>query len=88
VAFPPENSTGLRQSSDQRWDGRFLDLARHVAAWSKDPVTKVGSVIVGPDNEVRALGYNGLPRDFDDVPERLARPDKYVWVEHAERNAI
>ena len=24
----------------------------------------------------------------DDVPERLERPTKYLWMEHAERNAI
>jgi len=24
----------------------------------------------------------------DDVPERLVRPTKYLWIEHAERNAI
>ena len=23
-----------------------------------------------------------------DVPERLVRPTKYLWIEHAERNAI
>jgi dCMP deaminase len=28
------------------WDKRFLDLAEHVAQWSKDPRTKVGAVIV------------------------------------------
>ena len=72
----------------EKWDYRFLALARHLAEWSKDPTTKVGCVIVGPDNEVRALGYNGFPRDFDDVPERFERPQKYLWIEHAERNAI
>ena len=70
------------------WDERFLALARHVAEWSKDPTTKVGSVIVGPSNELRALGYNGFPRNLDDVRGRFDRPDKYTWTEHAERNAI
>ena len=72
----------------EKWDRRFLALARHLAEWSKDPTTKVGCVIVGPSNEVRALGYNGLPRNVDESAPRLARPDKYVWIEHAERNAI
>jgi dCMP deaminase len=84
----PEIDADEQQRRERRWDARFLDLAHHVAGWSKDPATKVGCVIVGPANEVRALGYNGLPRDFEDVPDRLARPDKYVWIEHAERNAI
>lgn len=65
-----------------------MELAAHLAGWSKDPSTKVGAVIVGPDNDVRAIGYNGLPRGIDALPDRFMRPQKYVWIEHAERNAI
>jgi len=65
-----------------------MALARHLAEWSRDPSTKVGCVIAGPTNEVRALGYNGLPRRVDEAPGRLEHPDKYLWIEHAERNAI
>lgn len=56
---------------------------------SKDRATKVGAVIVGPNNEVRSVGFNGFPRGVDDnTEERHARPAKYLWTEHAERNAI
>lgn len=72
-----------------RWDKKFLDLCGTVEKWSKDPSTQVGAIIVGPDREVRSLGYNGLPRGVEDRPERYSiRPEKYQWVEHAERNAI
>lgn len=71
------------------WDRRFLDLALHIAAWSKDRSTQVGAVVVGPDREIIATGYNGLPRGLNDaVEERHVRPEKYLWAEHAERNAI
>ena len=71
------------------WDEYFIDLSYCVAKKSKDPDTKVGCVIVGPDNEVRSTGYNSLPRGMDDsVKERYVRPEKYKWIEHAERNAI
>lgn len=71
------------------WDGRFLDLARHVGQWSKDRSRKVGCAIVGPLRDIRAIGYNGFPRGTDDAPsERYERPGKYLWTEHAERNAI
>jgi dCMP deaminase len=71
------------------WHKRFMDLALHIASWSKDRSTKVGCVIVGPHNEIRATGYNGFPRGVDDdVDERHARPAKYRWTEHSERNAI
>jgi dCMP deaminase len=66
-----------------------MGLARHVATRSKDRSTKVGCVIVGPDNEIRATGYNGFPRGVDDANQaRHERPEKYLWTEHAERNAI
>jgi dCMP deaminase len=75
--------------SAERWDRRFMELAVHVGSWSKDRSTKVGCVIVGSSNEVRAVGYNGFVRGADDdIDERHQRPNKYIWTEHAERNAI
>lgn len=70
------------------WDRRLLGLASQVAEWSSDPKTRVGAVIVGPENDVRALGYNGLPRKIENSAEFFERPLKYLWIEHAERNAI
>jgi len=71
------------------WDEYYLDICKVVAARSKDPNTKLGCVIVGPAHEIRTTGYNSFPRGIrDDVPERLVRPTKYLWIEHAERNAI
>lgn len=71
------------------WDTYYLNICRNVAARSKDPNTQIGCVIVGPAREIRSTGYNSFPRGIrDDVPERLERPAKYLWMEHAERNAI
>jgi dCMP deaminase len=71
------------------WDTYFLQMAQLVSTKSKDRSTKVGCVIVGPDHEVRTTGYNGFCRGIiDDVDSRHERPDKYLWTEHAERNAI
>ena len=71
------------------WDRYYLEICRVVSKRSKDPSTKVGCVIVGPAHEIRSTGYNSLPRRVrDDVPARLERPEKYLWIEHAERNAI
>src|SRR5450759_3287372 len=72
-----------------KWDRRFIELARFVADWSKDPSTKVGAVIVRPDRTVAALGYNGFPRGVLDHSERYDhRPTKYEMVVHAELNSI
>ena len=71
------------------WDQRFLNLAKHISQWSKDPSTKVGCVVVGPDREIRSTGCNGLPRGIEDNDERLNnREIKYPLICHAEENAI
>jgi dCMP deaminase len=71
------------------WDEYYLNTCKVIASRSKDPNTQVGCVIVGVSHEIRSTGYNSFPRGIrDDVPERLQRPAKYLWIEHAERNAI
>lgn len=71
------------------WHKKFSDMVTLIASWSKDPSTKVGAVIVDNEHNVRSIGYNGFPRDVnDDNEERWERPEKYLWTEHAERNAI
>lgn len=72
-----------------RWDRHFLRVALDNAAMSKDPRTQVGSVIVGPDREIRSAGFNGFPRGIADTFERLYDRDvKMKLVVHAEMNAI
>lgn len=71
------------------WHIRYMELAKHVASWSKDPSTKVGAVIAAPDKVVVGLGYNGFPRGIEDSEERLHdRETKLSLVVHAEANAI
>ena len=71
------------------WDDYFINLCYAVSNKSKDCAKHVGCVIVGPEHEVRSTGYNGFPRKVDDtVSSRHERPSKYMWTEHAERNAI
>ena len=71
------------------WDKRFLQLAKHISEWSKDPSTQVGCVVVGPDRELRSTGFNGLPRGIEDNEQRLNnREIKYPLICHAEENAI
>lgn len=72
-----------------KWDEHFLRMALLTSAMSKDPSTRVGAVIVGPDLEVRSTGFNGFPRNIRDTEERLRdRETKYKLVIHAEVNAI
>jgi dCMP deaminase len=79
----------LEKEMRKSWDSYFFRMAELVASKSKDRSTKVGAVIVGPDNEVRSTGFNGLPRGCnDDIEDRHERPGKYLWAEHAERNSV
>ena len=81
--MPETNPNGLS------FDAYFLSLIKPLSMKSKDASTKVGCIIVGPDNDIRTTGYNSFPRGIDDnVPERQERPIKYAFIEHAERNAI
>jgi dCMP deaminase len=70
------------------WDQRFLDLAQHIAQWSKDPSTQVGAVAVR-ERRVLATGYNGFPRGIADLPGRLNnRDEKLLRTVHAEGNVV
>ena len=70
---------------------KYMKLAKYQAdLLSKDPNCKVGCMILAPDSlQILSLGFNGMPRGIDETKlERWERPDKYFFVEHAERNAI
>lgn len=69
---------------------RFMPIAYTIAAMSKDPSTKVGSLILGPNFEIRSSGWNGAPQGSRaDVDERINdRAEKLMWMSHAESNAI
>lgn len=73
----------------EKWDKRFLELAKFVSNWSKDPSTKVGAVIVDENKIVVGIGYNGFPRNVPDNEEDyLDKEKKYKLIVHAEVNAI
>lgn len=72
-----------------KWDYRFLELATLVSTWSKDPSTQTGAVIVGPDNGVISVGFNGFPAGMPDDEALYAnRDEKYSRVVHCEINAL
>ena len=75
------------------WDEYFMGVAKLSALRSKDPSTQVGACIVGSDNRILSIGYNGTPNGYkDDIfPwDREGQPlnTKYLYVCHAEMNAV
>lgn len=72
-----------------KWEQRYLALAKEVSTWSKDPSRKIGAVAVGKNGQVLSQGYNGFPRGIVDSEERYnVRETKYKYVVHAEMNCI
>ena len=73
----------------KKWDTRFLELAKLVGSWSKDPSTQVGAVIVDEKKRIVSIGFNGFPSGVQDSEERLHNRDlKYDIIIHAEANAL
>ena len=76
-------------SESEKWNRRFIELAKLVATWSKDPSSQVGAVIVDEYRRIVSTGYNGFAVGVNDLPERLNNRDvKYKIILHAEENAI
>ena len=72
-----------------KWDRRFLEMAKLVASWSKDPSTQTGAVITDASRRVISVGFNGFPQGVKDLPERYSNRElKYKIIVHCERNAI
>lgn len=71
----------------QRDPKDWLLMAYQAATKSPDLSTQNGAVIVARDNIV-LQACNELPKRVKITQERLERPLKYSYTEHAERNVI
>ena len=75
------------------WDEYFMGVAYLSAMRSKDPNTQVGACIVGVDNRILSMGYNGFPNGCSDDEYPWGKLDdelksKYLYTTHSELNAI
>ncbi len=75
------------------WDEYFMGVSKLSGMRSKDPNTQVGACIVGNDNRILSMGYNGFPNGCSDELFPWAREGdgldtKYPFVTHSELNAI
>lgn len=72
-----------------KWNLRYIEMAKLIATWSKDPGHRIGAVAVGRHGQILSTGYNGFPRRIADVPSRLNdRDNKLKHTIHAEMNVI
>jgi len=91
--IPNEYIKGKRNNYSS-WDECFMLHAVVTANRSKDPSSQVGAVLVGKNNRILSLGYNGAPNMWKDEDFPWVREadsishTKYPYVIHAETNAI
>ena len=83
----------MKRSDYISWDEYFMGIAILSGERSKDPNTQVGACIVGEDNRILSVGYNGFPNGCSDELFPWAREGneletKYPFVAHSELNAI
>ena len=71
-----------------KWEQRFVELAKVVATWSKDPDCQVGAVLVDANRRIVGTGYNGLPACCSDDEGALHSANKNTMMIHAEVNAV
>ena len=72
---------GISTLSNNKWTRRYIDLAKSVSEWSKDPSRKIGAVAIGDKGQILAQGFNGFPRGITDSVERYNNRElKYKFV--------
>ena len=90
----PKEKLGHKRTNYSSWDENFMLHAVVASARSKDPSSQVGACIVGNNNRILSLGYNGAPNTWDDKEfpwDREAEDynhTKYPYVIHGEMNAL
>jgi dCMP deaminase len=84
----------MKRKDYLKWKDYFMGIADLSAQRSKDPNTQVGACIVNPkDNHIISIGYNGLPKGFNDDEFEWEKSDdffkdKLSYIVHAEANAL
>jgi dCMP deaminase len=66
----------------------MLAARNFASAYSDDLDTQTGCAIFDRRGVLVASGSNKLPLGITKTEKRITRPDKYSWIEHAERTAI
>ena len=67
---------------------RLLDQAIAAARTSPSRPRKVGASLVLADGVTTLVACNDFPAGVRDLEARHTHPERLLWIEHAERNAI
>lgn len=99
-ALSESNTPKVKQVKKNKWDKRFLEMAKVVSSWSTCVRNgrHVGSIIV-KDKRIIATGYNGAPAGVTSCEERgyclrdklgieSGTRQEMCFATHAEQNAL
>lgn len=81
-------TTSTKRTNYIGWDEYFMRIAEISTLRSKDPKTQVGACVVSNENMILGIGYNGMPRGCSDDDFPWTKPEKHLYVCHAEMNAM
>lgn len=76
---------------DQKKMESYMEMARSMATNSPDAETQVGAIMLSEECRLIASSYNGFLRGAPDdkLPKsRNGNPNKYEFIQHAERNML
>lgn len=77
----------MGEAIKERWDRYFLGLALAASRMSRDPSTRVGSIIV-LEGSVISTGWNGFPQGIAEDSRMDDREVKLKLMVHGEMRAI
>ena len=66
----------------------YMGMARNMATLSPDAETQVGAIMLSEEGRIVASSFNGFVRGAVDGSLPTTRPDKYPYIQHAERNIL
>lgn len=86
-------SESLQSEFPISWDSYFMNAAILTSLRSSDLNTRVGAILVSPENKIIGAGYNGIPRglnksNFPTTRDGEYHLTKYAYTVHAEANAL
>lgn len=66
----------------------YMKMAHEMKKLSPDSETQVGAIMLSREGRIIASSFNGFLRGAADNELPTTRPDKYQYMQHAERNIL
>jgi len=66
----------------------YMKMAEEISYLSPDEETQVGALLVSSEGRIIASSFNGFLRGAPDDELPTTRPEKYQYMQHAERNLL